>query len=157
MEELFRKWFEVVYRDDPEQVDEIVSIWQDVVDDDDEEATWNGDEIFTDFLLHNELGDGTHFFAIDWKDADSFIAYLDDDVAERFELRFDWSEQNREEDDVETLLQLAAQKLAQHDVALYSLDTQSDLYYFVFIPNVDKSDFERVSQEWGIGYQLIQA
>lgn len=88
MEKLFKKWFEVVYRDKPEKVDEIVSVWQKMVAN--EEATWSGREIFADFLLHNELADGSHFFAIDWKDADELMAYFDD-VAARFEINFDWT------------------------------------------------------------------
>lgn len=152
MKEQFKEWFEVVYRDDPDVVDDIVATWQDVVDD--EEATWAGEEIFTDFLLHNELGDGSHFFAIDWKDVDELIANLDD-VAMRFHFTFHWTNENREEDDVETLLPLAAEQLNKHGVSFYSLETGGDLYYFVAIPNEYKQDFERVSQQWGVTYTLL--
>ena len=152
MKEQFKEWFEVVYRDNPDAVNEIVSIWQDMVDDD--EATWSGDEIFTDFLLHNELGDGSHFFAIDWKDADTLIDYLDD-VAERFDFEFQWTDENREQDSVENLLPLAVAQLDKHDVLFYSLETGGDLYYFVAIPDVYQQDFERVSQQWGVEYTLL--
>lgn len=61
-----------------------------------------------------------------------------------------------QKDNIETLSSWAAQKLNEHDVALYSLDTDGDFYYFVVIPYSDRQDFERVSQEWGVGYKLIQ-
>lgn len=157
MENQFRAWFEVVYRDNPDEVDDIVSKWAEMIENEDfadDELSWEAEDVFRTFLLHDVVGDDAHLFAIDWKDSESLIAYLDD-FAERFDFDFAWTDKNREQDNVETLLPLVVEKFNQHGVLFYSLETYCDFYYFVAIPKADKSDFERVSEKWGVEYTLV--
>jgi len=49
------------------------------------------------FILHNNLEDYAHLFSVDWKDGEGFIDCIAE-MAERFNVVLNWTEQQLEED-----------------------------------------------------------
>ena len=93
-EALFRQWLGVIYRDKPEEVDAIIANLEENADD--EEELDFGSIIESFFLLHNNLNDTEHLFSVDWKDGESFIDFIAD-IADRFNAKLEWSEDQMEE------------------------------------------------------------
>ena len=146
-EALFRQWLGVIYRDKPEEVDAIIANLEENADD--EEELDYGSIIESFFLLHNNLNDTEHLFSVDWKDGDSFIDFIAD-IADRFNAKLEWSEEQMEEGLPDQLALAAYPVLLAAGAVLYSAQTGGDYYTFIAVPQQDAADFERTSEQCGL-------
>ena len=146
-EALFRQWLGVIYRDKPEEVDAIIANLEENADD--EEELDFGSIIESFFLLHNNLNDTEHLFSVDWKDGESFIGFIAD-IADRFNAKLEWSEEQMEEGLPDQLALSAYPVLLAAGAVLYSVQTGGDYYTFIAVPQQDAADFERASEQYGL-------
>lgn len=146
-EALFRQWLGVIYRDKPEEVDAIIANLEENADD--EEELDFGSIIESFFLLHNNLNDTEHLFSVDWKDGESFIDFIAD-IADRFNAKLEWSEEQMEEGLPDQLALAAYPVLLAAGAVLYSAQTGGDYYTFIAVPQQDAADFERASEQYGL-------
>ena len=146
-EALFRQWLGVIYRDKPEEVDAIIANLEE--NDGDEEELDFGSIIESFFLLHNNLNDTEHLFSVDWKDGESFIDFITD-IADRFNAKLEWSEEQMEEGLPDQLALAAYPVLLAAGAVLYSAQTGGDYYTFIAVPQQDAADFERASEQYGL-------
>ena len=146
-EALFRQWLGVIYRDKPEEVDAIIANLEENADD--EEELDFGSIIESFFLLHNNLNDTEHLFSVDWKDGESFIGFIAD-IADRFNAKLEWSEEQMEEALPDQLALAAYPVLLAAGAVLYSAQTGGDYYTFIAVPQQDAADFERASEQYGL-------
>ena len=146
-EALFRQWLGVIYRDKPEEVDAIIANLEENADD--EEELDFGSIIESFFLLHNNLNDTEHLFFVDWKDGESFIDFIAD-IADRFNAKLEWSEEQMEEGLPDQLALAAYPVLLAAGAVLYSAQTGGDYYTFIAVPQQDAADFERASEQYGL-------
>jgi len=146
-EALFRQWLGVIYRDKPEEVDAIIANLEENADD--EEELDFGSIIESFFLLHNNLNDTEHLFSVDWKDGESFIGFIAD-IADRFNAKLEWSEEQMEEGLPDQLALAAYPVLLAAGAVLYSAQTGGDYYTFIAVPQQDAADFERASEQYGL-------
>jgi len=146
-EALFRQWLGVIYRDKPEEVDAIIANLEENADD--EEELDFGSIIESFFLLHNNLNDTEHLFSVDWKDGKSFIDFIAD-IADRFNAKLEWSEEQMEEGLPDQLALAAYPVLLAAGAVLYSAQTGGDYYTFIAVPQQDAADFERASEQYGL-------
>jgi len=146
-EALFRQWLGVIYRDKPEEVDAIIANLEENADD--EEELDFGSIIESFFLLHNNLNDTEHLFSVDWKDGESFIDFIAD-IANRFNAKLEWSEEQMEEGLPDQLALAAYPVLLAAGAVLYSTQTGGDYYTFIAVPQQDAADFEHASEQYGL-------
>lgn len=146
-EALFRQWLGVIYRDKPEEVDAIIANLEENTDD--EEELDYGSIIESFFLLHNNLNDTEHLFSVDWKDGESFIDFIAD-IANRFNAKLEWSEEQMEEGLPDQLALAAYPVLLAAGAVLYSAQTGGDYYTFIAVPQQDAADFEHASEQYGL-------
>ena len=146
-EALFRQWLGVIYRDKPEEVDAIIANLEENADD--EEELDFGSIIESFFLLHNNLNDTEHLFSVDWKDGESFIDFIAD-IADRFNAKLAWSEEQMEEGLPDQLALAAYPVLLAAGAVLYSMQTGGDYYTFIAVPQQDAADFEHASEQYGL-------
>ena len=146
-EALFRQWLGVIYRDKPEEVDAIIANLEENADD--EEELDFGSIIESFFLLHNNLNDTEHLFSVDWKDGESFIDFIAD-IADRFNAKLEWSEEQMEEGLPDQLALAAYPVLLAAGAVLYSAQTGGDYYTFIAVPQQDAADFEHASEQYGL-------
>ena len=146
-EALFRQWLGVIYRDKPEEVDAIIANLEENADD--EEELDFGSIIESFFLLHNNLNDTEHLFSVDWKDGESFIDFIAD-IADRFNAKLEWSEEQMGEALPDQLALAAYPVLLTAGAVLYSAQTGGDYYTFIAVPQQDAADFERASEQYGL-------
>lgn len=164
--ELFMKWMRVLYRGDEEMAEEAIDNYGEAVEE--EREMWlddpqmdikdfrpyGGEVIMTDFLLVDSMPDTQTLFGTDWKASDDFAAKADE-VAERFDFTIDWTEEELNSGDVMWLAGKLSYALSKHNILLYSFNTQGDLFIFAVVPNEDQKDFEMISTEWGLEYEIV--
>ena len=159
-ETLFRHWLDVIYRDRPETVGIIIeNIHQDLIEEDEDGENNTQEEnnetavfknLLTEgFILHNNLEDYAHLFSVDWKDGEGFIDCIAE-MAERFNVVLNWTEQQLEEDLPDELARAVYPLFEAAGAVLYSADTGSDYYTFIIIPQQDTADFEKISKQYGV-------
>ena len=159
-ETLFRHWLDVIYRDRPETVGIIIeNIHQDLIEEDEDGENNTQEEnnetavfknLLTEgFILHNNLEDYAHLFSVDWKDGESFIDFIAD-IADRFNAKLAWSEEQMEEALPDQLALAAYPVLLAAGAVLYSAQTGGDYYTFIAVPQQDAADFEHASEQYGL-------
>ena len=106
------------------------------------------------FILHNNLEDYAHLFSVDWKDGEGFIDCIAE-MAQRFNVDLNWTEQQLEDDLPDQLVRTVYPLFEAAGAVLYSVDTGSDYYTFIIIPQQNTADFEKVSKQYGVPLQRV--
>ena len=86
---------------------------------------------------------------MDWKDGESFIDFIAD-IADRFNAKLAWSEEQMEEALPDQLALAAYPVLLAAGAVLYSAQTGGDYYTFIAVPQQDAADFEHASEQYGL-------
>ena len=87
-----------------------------------------------------------------------FFAKVSDCIAEmaqRFNVVLNWTEQQLEEDLPDELAKAVYPLFEAVGAVLYSADTGSDYYTFIIIPQQDTADFEKISKQYGVSLQRV--
>ena len=93
-------------------------------------------------------------FSVDWKDGEGFIDCIAE-MAQRFNVDLNWTEQQLEDDLPDQLARTVYPLFEAAGAVLYSVDTGSDYYTFIIIPQQDTADFEKVSKQYGVPLQRV--